>query len=59
MQSQQRWPGESRIKGWLYLFPGFIIYLIFVFIPILETIRNSFYDWNGFSSERVFVLFGN
>lgn len=59
MQSQQRWPGESRIKGWLYLFPGFLIYLIFVFIPILETIRNSFYEWNGFSSERVFVLFGN
>lgn len=59
MKSQRRWPGESRFHGWLYLFPGLLIYLVFVFYPIIETFRTSFYKWDGFSRERVFVNFHN
>lgn len=59
MKSQRRWPGESRFHGWLYLFPGLLIYLVFVFYPIIETFRTSFYKWDGFSRERVFVAFQN
>lgn len=59
MKSQRRWPGESRFHGWLYLFPGLLIYLVFVFYPIIETFRTSFYKWDGFSRERVFVNFQN
>ena len=59
MKSQRRWPGESRFHGWLYLFPGLLIYLVFVFYPIIETFRTSFYKWDGFSRERVFVDFQN
>ncbi len=59
MNHQQRWPGESRFKGWLYLFPGLVIYLVFIFIPILSTIRNSFYNWNGFSAAREFIWLDN
>jgi raffinose/stachyose/melibiose transport system permease protein len=59
MKNQQRWPGESRFHGWLYLFPGLLIYLVFVFIPILATIRNSFYKWNGFSNVREFIHLEN
>ena len=59
MNHQQRWPGETRFKGWLYLLPGLIIYLVFIFIPILATIRNSFYNWNGFSSTREFIQLDN
>jgi raffinose/stachyose/melibiose transport system permease protein len=55
MRIQHRWPGESRFHGWLYLFPGMAIYLVFVFYPILETIRTSFYQWDGFSSNRMFI----
>lgn len=55
MDVQHRWPGESRFHGWLYLLPGLIIYLVFVFYPILETIRTSFYRWDGFSSNRIFT----
>lgn len=55
MRIQHRWPGESRFHGWLYLLPGMVIYLIFVFYPILETIRTSFYQWDGFSSNRLFI----
>lgn len=55
MQVQHRWPGESRFHGWLYILPGLIIYLVFIFYPILETIRTSFYQWDGFSSSRLFI----
>lgn len=59
MQIQRRWPGESRFHGWLYLLPGLLIYLVFVFIPILETIRNSFFKWDGFSTTREFIQLDN
>lgn len=59
MASRSNWPGESRFKGWLYLFPGFAIYLIFVLYPILETFRTSFYQWDGFSKGRLFIGLGN
>jgi raffinose/stachyose/melibiose transport system permease protein len=59
MNVQHRWPGESRFHGWLYLLPGLIIYLVFVFYPILETIRTSFFRWDGFSSNRVFTGLAN
>lgn len=59
MATQRRLPGESRFKGWIYLAPGFIIYLVFVFYPLLETIRTSFYQWDGFSTNRSFVGLSN
>ncbi len=39
----------------LYLLPAFLIYLLFTFIPILETFRASFFEWNGFSESRTFI----
>jgi raffinose/stachyose/melibiose transport system permease protein len=59
MHVQHRWPGESRFHGWLYILPGLLIYLVFIFYPILETIRTSFYKWDGFSSNRSFIGFDN
>lgn len=59
MNTQHRWPGESRFHGWLYILPGLLIYLVFVFYPILETVRTSLYQWDGFSSNRVFIGSGN
>jgi len=59
MNIQHRWPGESRYHGWLYILPGLLIYLVFVFYPILETVRTSLYQWDGFSSNRVFIGVGN
>lgn len=55
MQVRHRWPGESRFHGWLYILPGLVIYLIFIFYPILETIRTSFFQWDGFSNHRTFI----
>lgn len=58
-QAKRKYPGESRWKGWLYLLPALMIYLLFVFYPAVESIRISFYDWNGFSSTAVAVGFQN
>ncbi len=55
MRIQHRWPGESRFHGWLYILPGMLVYLVFIFYPILETIRTSFYQWDGFSSNRSYI----
>ncbi len=59
MRNLHRWPGESRFHGWLYILPGLLIYLVFVFYPIIETFRTSFFKWDGFSSNRVFVGINN
>lgn len=59
MGMENRLPGESRFNGWIYLAPGLIIYLVFVFYPLLETLRTSFYQWDGFSTNRSFVGFSN
>lgn len=55
MAQPHRYPGESRFRGWWYLFPGLLIYIVFILYPILETIRTSFFQWDGFSAKRTFV----
>jgi raffinose/stachyose/melibiose transport system permease protein len=59
VNQRARQPGESRFLGWLYLTPGLIIYVVFVLYPIAETIRTSFYRWDGFSQNREFIGFEN
>lgn len=55
MKQRTRRPGESRFLGWLYLLPALIVYLLFVLYPVLETFRTSFFRWDGFSANRVFI----
>jgi len=59
MRSNRAYPGEKKWKGWLYVLPGLLVYFVFTFIPILETVRTSFYRWDGFSSQKFFVGLGN
>lgn len=54
-----KYPGESRWKGWWYLLPALLVYLLFTFLPILETIRSSFYQWDGFSQNRTWIGLAN
>ena len=53
------YPGESRWKGLWYLLPALLVYLLFTFLPILETIRSSFYQWDGFSQNRTWIGLAN
>ncbi len=54
-----KYPGESRWKGWWYLSPALLVYLLFTLLPILETVRSSFYQWDGFSQTRTWIGFAN
>lgn len=51
-------PGERASLGYLYILPAFIIYALFVLIPVIQTFRYSFFDWNGIS-QPVFIGLAN
>jgi len=51
-------PGQHWYTGYLYLLPGLMVYLLFVFLPILDTLRYSLFAWNGIS-QPVFVGWAN
>ena len=55
----KKYPGESRWKGFWYLLPALLVYLLFTLLPILETIRSSFYQWDGFSQNKTWIGFAN
>lgn len=42
------------MKGYLFLLPATLIYLIFAVVPVIDNIVLSFHRWNGFSA-RVFI----
>src|SRR5690349_19101298 len=48
----QRRPGERARTAYLYLLPAFVIYALFVLLPVVQTVRYSFYDWDGFSAPK-------
>ncbi len=52
--------GALRRGGQAYLFilPGFVVYAIFVLLPIINTLRYSLFDWTGFS-EPSYIGFEN
>lgn len=54
-----RYPGESRWKGWWYLLPTLLVYLLFTLVPIFETVRASFFQWDGLSSNRTWIGLAN
>lgn len=45
-------------QAYLLLAPGFLIYTLFVLLPITNTVRYSFFDWTGFS-EPTFIGIDN
>jgi raffinose/stachyose/melibiose transport system permease protein len=51
-------PGYRWYTGYLYLLPGLLIYGLFVFLPILDTVRYSLFHWNGISPPT-FLGLGN
>ena len=47
-----RAPGEPRNIAYLYILPGLAAYLLFTFFPLLQTVRLSFYDWDGLTPKK-------
>jgi raffinose/stachyose/melibiose transport system permease protein len=38
---------DVRLSGWLFVLPALAAYAIFVLWPIVQTVRYSFYQWDG------------
>jgi len=53
-----RAPGEPRNIAYLYILPGLAAYLLFTFFPLLQTVRLSFYSWDGLT-PKTWRGFGN
>lgn len=40
---------RETLVGWLFVLPALLMYVVFVIMPFVLTIRYSFYKWNGVS----------
>lgn len=49
---------QRKLAPWLFLAPGMLMFLIYVLLPIFESIWISFHDWDGLG-EKVWIGLGN
>ncbi|RME16001.1 MAG: sugar ABC transporter permease [Alphaproteobacteria bacterium] len=49
---------QQRLAPWLFLAPGIAMFLIYVIIPIFQSMAISLYQWDGLG-EKVWVGLGN
>ena len=45
---------QRRLAPWLFLAPGMAMFLVYVIIPIFQSMWLSFYDWDGLG-EKVWI----
>lgn len=50
---------QTNIAAFIFLVPALIILVVFIFYPIIENFRISFYDWNGISSDMDYIGINN
>jgi multiple sugar transport system permease protein len=54
------WKRNQRaLAPWLFLAPGMVMFLLYVIFPILQSVRISFYDWDGLGPMTDWVGLGN
>ncbi len=49
----------ERWKTWVWVLPAVLLLVVFVYYPIVENIRLSFFSWSAFSASPAFVGFDN
>lgn len=49
---------RRNLAPWLFLAPGMLFFLVYVIVPIFQSIAISFYDWDGLS-PAVWIGTGN
>jgi raffinose/stachyose/melibiose transport system permease protein len=45
--SAERPPGEPRLVGYLYLLPAFVVFALFVLVPLVHAAYISLFHWDG------------
>ena len=49
---------QRTIAPWLFLAPGVFVFLVYVILPIFQSISISFYDWDGLG-QKTYIALGN
>ncbi len=49
---------QQKLAPWLFLAPGLLMFVIYVLVPIFESIWISFHDWDGMG-QMTWIGFGN
>ncbi|MDJ0686476.1 MAG: sugar ABC transporter permease [Alphaproteobacteria bacterium] len=49
---------QRRIAPWLFLGPGILMFVLYVILPIFESVWISLYEWDGIGAKE-FIGFGN
>ncbi len=49
---------QKKIAPWLFLAPGMLMFLIYVIIPVFQSMNISLYDWDGLG-EKTFIGMDN
>ncbi|WP_137129102.1 sugar ABC transporter permease [Rhizobium sp. FY34] len=49
---------QQKLAPWLFLAPGLLMFVIYVLVPIFQSIWISFHDWDGLG-EKVWIGLGN
>lgn len=49
----------SQFHAFKYLLPAFLVYFLIIVIPVFYTLYLSFFEWNGVSTDRLFVGLSN
>ena len=52
----QRRRRETAIAATVFLAPALLVIAIFVLYPIVQSFVTSGYEWNGYSSNKVFIV---
>ena len=43
---------QRRLAPWLFLAPGILMFMVYVIIPIFQSMWISFYDWDGLGEAQ-------
>ncbi|CDO06218.1 carbohydrate ABC transporter permease [Mycolicibacterium cosmeticum] len=44
---------RAAIRGYLYVVPAFLVFVVFLGAPLVQTVQYSFYNWNGIGTATV------
>ncbi|HBI60160.1 MAG TPA: ABC transporter permease [Lachnospiraceae bacterium] len=50
---------DIAIAAAVFLAPAILVILVFIVYPIIQSFINSGYDWNGYSSNKLFIGLSN
>jgi raffinose/stachyose/melibiose transport system permease protein len=59
LRSLPRRRRQEMCTAYLFILPALLIYLIFVFWPVIQSIYIGFFEWSGLGKEMRFIGLGN